>query len=104
LEVHARDELGMAPGELPNPWLAAGSSFISFVVGAAIPLIPFLFGAQTFMWSLIVSLIGLFASGALVSRVTARSWWFSGIRQLVIGALAAAVTYGIGTAVGTSLG
>jgi len=104
LEVHAREELGMAPGELPNPWLAAGSSFVSFVAGAAIPVLPFLFGAQTFTWSLILSLIGLFGAGALVSRVTARTWWFSGIRQLVIGALAAAVTYGIGTVVGSTLG
>ena len=104
LEVHAREELGMAPGELPNPWLAAGSSFVSFVIGAVIPVLPFLLGASTFSWSLILSLIGLFAAGALVSRVTARSWWFSGMRQLVIGALAAAVTWGIGTMVGTSLG
>jgi VIT1/CCC1 family predicted Fe2+/Mn2+ transporter len=104
LEVHAREELGMAPGELPNPWLAAGSSFISFVLGAAIPVLPFVFGATTFMWSLVLSLVGLFGAGALVSRVTARSWWFSGTRQLLIGALAAGVTWGIGTMVGTSLG
>ena len=104
LEVHAREELGMAPGELPNPWLAAGSSFISFIVGAAIPLIPFLFGSSNFTWSLILALVGLFGAGALVSRVTAQTWWFSGLRQLIIGALAAAVTYGIGTLVGTSLG
>lgn len=48
-------------------------------------------------------MIGLFGAGALVSRVTARSWWFSGLRQLVVGVLAAAVTYGVGTVVGTSL-
>jgi len=103
LEVHAREELGMAPGELPNPWLAAGSSFLSFVVGAMIPVLPYAFGATTLTWSLILSLLGLFAAGAIVSRVTARSWWFSGLRQLLVGAAAAAVTFGVGSLVGTSI-
>lgn len=103
LEVHAREELGMAPGELPSPWLAAGSSFLSFVVGAVIPVLPYAFGATTLVWSLVLSLIGLFAAGAIVSRVTARSWWFSGLRQIFVGALAAAVTFGVGSLVGTSL-
>ncbi|CAB4847094.1 unannotated protein [freshwater metagenome] len=104
LEVHAREEFGMAPGELPSPWLAAGSSFLSFVVGASIPVIPYLFGAQDLIVSLILSVLGLFAAGVLVSRLTARSWWFSGLRQLFVGVLAAAVTFGIGTLVGHSLG
>ena len=104
LEVHAREELGLAPGELPNPWLAAWSSFLSFTVGALIPVLPYLVGATTLTWSLILSVIGLFGAGALVSRVTARSWWFSGLRQLLVGVLAAAVTFGIGSLVGTSLG
>lgn len=103
LEVHAREELGMAPGELPNPWLAAGSSFLAFTAGALIPVLPYLFGATTLLWSAILSVIGLFGAGALVSRVTARSWWFSGLRQLFVGVLAAAVTFGIGSLVGTSL-
>lgn len=103
LEVHAREELGMAPGELPNPWLAAGSSFLAFTVGALIPVLPYLFGATTLVWSAILSVLGLFGAGALVSRVTARSWWFSGLRQLLVGVLAAAVTFGIGSLVGTSL-
>jgi VIT1/CCC1 family predicted Fe2+/Mn2+ transporter len=103
LEVHAREELGMAPGELPNPWLAAGSSFLAFTVGALIPVLPYLFGATTLLWSAVLSVIGLFGAGALVSRVTARSWWFSGLRQLAVGVLAAAVTFGIGSLVGTSL-
>lgn len=104
LEVHAREELGLAPGELPSPWLAAGSSFLSFVVGAMIPVLPYAFGATTLTWSLVLSLIGLFVAGAIVSRVTARSWWFSGLRQLFVGAAAAAVTFGVGSLVGTSIG
>ena len=104
LEVHAREELGLAPGELPNPWVAAGSSFLAFALGALIPLLPYMFGAQTLLISAVLSVIGLFLAGVLVSRVTARSWWFSGTRQLVVGVLAALVTFGVGHLVGTSLG
>jgi VIT1/CCC1 family predicted Fe2+/Mn2+ transporter len=104
LEVHAREELGLAPGELPNPWVAAGSSLLAFALGALIPLLPFVFGAQTLVVSAILSVIGLFVAGVLVSRVTARSWWFSGLRQLFVGVLAAVVTFGVGHLVGTSLG
>ena len=49
LEVHAREELGLAPGELPNPWVAAGSSFLAFALGALIPLLPFMLGRRP--WS-----------------------------------------------------
>jgi len=104
LEVHAREELGLAPGELPNPWVAAGSSFLAFALGALIPLLPYMFGAQTLVVSAVLSVIGLFVAGVLVSRVTARSWWFSGLRQLFVGVLAAVVTFGVGHLVGTSLG
>ena len=100
LEVHAREELGVAPGDVPSPWVAAGSSFASFTVGALIPMLPYLFGAQTFVLSAILSLVALFFAGAIVSRVTARSWWFSGTRQLALGVLAATVTYLVGTGVG----
>ena len=104
LEVHAREELGLAPGELPNPWLAAGSSFVAFALGAVIPLLPYIFGAETLVAAAVLSAIGLFVAGVLVSRVTARSWWFSGLRQLLVGVLAASVTFGVGHLVGTSLG
>lgn len=104
LEVHAREELGLAPGELPNPWVAAGSSFLAFALGAIIPLLPYVFGAQTLVLSAILSVIGLFVAGVLVSRVTARSWYFSGFRQLFVGVLAAVVTFGVGHLVGSSLG
>jgi VIT1/CCC1 family predicted Fe2+/Mn2+ transporter len=103
LEVHAREELGLAPGELPNPWLAAGSSFLAFAIGAVVPLLPYVMGAQTLTFSAVLSVVGLFAAGVLVSRVTARSWWFSGLRQTFVGVLAAVVTFGVGSLVGTSL-
>ncbi len=103
LEEHVRTELGIDPNDLPSPLLAAGSSFLCFAVGALLPLLPYLAGARTVIPAMIVSLLALFACGAIVSRVTARSWWYSGLRQLILGALAAAVTYGIGSAVGTGI-
>ncbi|MEJ7629795.1 MAG: VIT1/CCC1 transporter family protein [Nocardioidaceae bacterium] len=101
--VHAREEFGADLDNLPRPLLAAGSSFVSFAIGAALPLIPFLLGAHSLMPAMIVSLLALFGCGALVSRVTVRSWWYGGLRQLVLGGAAAALTYFIGAAVGASI-
>ena len=55
---------------------------------------PYAFGADGLAPSVAVTLAALFGCGALVSRVTTRSWWYSGSRQAVLGAAAAAVTYG----------
>jgi VIT1/CCC1 family predicted Fe2+/Mn2+ transporter len=97
LSVHAMAELGVNPSELPSPWTAAGSSFASFTVGALIPLLPYLFGATSLLASAILSLAALFGAGALTSRFTARSWIFSGGRQVLLGTVAAAVTFAVGS-------
>jgi VIT1/CCC1 family predicted Fe2+/Mn2+ transporter len=104
LQVHAREELGVDPGELPSPRTAALSSFGAFAAGAFVPVLPYLLGADTLWPALVLAMLGLFLCGAVVSRVTARSWWYSGTRQLVLGGLAAAVTYLFGTLIGTGLG
>jgi VIT1/CCC1 family predicted Fe2+/Mn2+ transporter len=104
LEEHVRAELGLDPNDLPSPVVAAASSFVSFALGALIPVLPYLFGASTVLPALVVSLTALFICGAVVSRVTSRSWWYSGLRQLVLGGAAAALTYGVGSVVGTNLG
>jgi len=102
LRVHAQEELGVVPEQLPSPWVAAVSSFVMFSIGALIPLLTYLFGVQVLWPALAVGGVGLFVAGALVARFTGRSWWSSGLRQLVLGGLAAAVTYGIGTLIGTT--
>jgi VIT1/CCC1 family predicted Fe2+/Mn2+ transporter len=102
LEVHAREELGVTPGDLPSPLLAAGSSFLSFAVGALLPVLPYLLGAASLWPAAIVAALGLFGAGALVSRITARPWWFGGSRQLLFGAAAAVTTYGFGALIGSS--
>src|SRR3569623_1736186 len=68
----AREELGLYPDELGSPWGAAGSSFVAFGVGGAVPLLPFLFGAGTSLLSAIVVVTGiaLFGVGAALSLFT----------------------------------
>ncbi len=102
LETLAREELGLNPDELGQPWRVAFSSFVWFALGAIIPVIPFLFGSSWwhFSASLAASGIALFAIGAGVSLFTGRSTLYSGARQLAIGAVAAAVTFAIGRAIG----
>ncbi|MFJ2156143.1 MULTISPECIES: VIT1/CCC1 transporter family protein [unclassified Streptomyces] len=104
LEIHAREELGIDPGDLPSPLVAAVSSFGAFALGALLPVLPFLLGATSLMPALLLALVGLFGCGAVVARVTARSWWFSGLRQLALGGAAAGVTYALGTLFGTVVG
>jgi VIT1/CCC1 family predicted Fe2+/Mn2+ transporter len=103
-KVHAREELGVDPDALPSPWTAAASSFWAFALGAFVPLFPYLLGAGSLLIALTLAAVGLFGSGAAVARFTRRKWWYSGLRQLAIGAFAAGATYGLGNLVGTSVG
>jgi vacuolar iron transporter family protein len=103
LDVHVREELGLDPGALPSATLAAGSSFLSFAIGASLPLLPYVLGAEGLWPALLLTLGGLFLCGALVTRLTPRPWWYGGARQVLIGAVAAAVTYGVGSLVDVGL-
>jgi VIT1/CCC1 family predicted Fe2+/Mn2+ transporter len=104
LEVHAREEMGVDPAHLPSPVLAAVSSFLSFAVGAVLPVLPYLLGASQLWPALVISMLALFGCGAIVSTVTTRTWWYGGIRQLILGGAAAGLTYGIGRLVGGATG
>ena len=105
LDTKVREELGLDPDELGSSWGAAIYSFIAFAIGALIPLAPFLLtsGDVAFMSALGLSFAALFAVGAAVSIVTGRSMLFSGLRQVLIGAAAAAVTYGVGSLIGANV-
>jgi VIT1/CCC1 family predicted Fe2+/Mn2+ transporter len=105
LDTLVREELGLDPEELGSPWGAAGGSFAAFGLGAAVPVLPFLFGGGTIVFAASIgfSLVALFAVGAGVSLVTGRSSLFSGVRQMAIGSAAAAVTYGVGLLIGVSV-
>ncbi|HET6213296.1 MAG TPA: VIT1/CCC1 transporter family protein [Micromonosporaceae bacterium] len=102
LRVHAREELGVDPADQPSPWVAAISSFLCFSVGAAVPLLPYFFGATSLWLALGLGGVGLFVAGAIVSSFTSRPWWSGGLRQLLLGAAAAGATYLIGTLIGVS--
>ena len=107
LDTHAREELGIDPGELGgSPWVAAGASFVLFVLGAILPVLPFAFasGNTAVVVALAVSALGLLGIGAAITLLTGRSPLTSGLRQLAFGAAAFAVTYGIGAAFGTVVG
>ena len=106
LETLAREELGLNPEGLGSPWGVAISSFLSFAAGAAIPVIPWLFGSgnANFAASVALSAVAVFAVGAGVSLFTGRNALFAGGRQLVIAAAAAAVTFSIGKLIGVSTG
>jgi VIT1/CCC1 family predicted Fe2+/Mn2+ transporter len=104
VRVHAREEFGVDVDDLASPLLAAGSSFVSFAVGALIPVFPYLLGVDSPWPAIVVSLVALFACGAIVTRITARSWWFGGFRQLILGGVAAGLTYLVGDAVGGVIG
>lgn len=101
--VHAREELGIDPDDLPSPWVAAGSSFAAFSLGALVPVLPYLLGGTSLVLAVGLALLALFVTGALVSRFTARGALHSGARQLLLGGAATAATYGIGSVVGAAV-
>lgn len=106
-EVLVKEELGIQPEDLKGSAMeAAVTSFILFAVGAIIPVIPFFFtgGFQAVIISATLSALGLFLIGASITLFTGKSVWFSGFRQVLFGLLAAAITYGIGSLIGVSIG
>ena len=106
LDTHAREELGLNMQELGSPWGAAGSSFVSFMIGAIIPVLPYMLLSRSmaFMTSLVLSAFALLAVGAMISSYTGRSVLISALRMLLIGFGAAAITFLVGSAIGVSTG
>jgi VIT1/CCC1 family predicted Fe2+/Mn2+ transporter len=106
LDTMVREELGINPDDLGgSAWTAAVSSFLVFMVGAIIPVLPFVFlqGTHAVMASAAASAVALFLFGAVTSLFTARGAWYAGARQLLFGAAAAAVTYGAGHLFGVAV-
>jgi VIT1/CCC1 family predicted Fe2+/Mn2+ transporter len=107
LETHAREELGLDPQEgLGSPWAASGSSFVTFSIGAFIPLIPFLFasGNAAVIAAAVLALVALFGIGAGMSYLTGRPVALSGARMMLIGGAAALITYGVGRLLNVTTG
>ena len=99
LDTMAREELGLNPNELGSPLGAASASFVSFALGALVPVVPLLFlpAGQAVWVSITVAALALFGVGALLSLFTGRAALTSGLRMLGIGALAGLLTWLIGS-------
>ena len=107
LETMAKEELGLDPGDLGSPWAAAISSMIAFVVGAVVPILPFLTGAEgaAAVWaSAGLSACALSAVGGGLAWVSGVNALWGSTRMVLVGGSAAAVTYGVGYAVGALVG
>ena len=100
-----REELGLDPEELGSPWGAAIFSFMAFAVGAFVPLLPFILlsGSTALLVSIALTAVTLFGVGAAVSLLTGKSAIYTGLRQLAIGAAAAAITYAVGSLIGVNV-
>ena len=106
METKAREELGLDPDELGSPWGAALSSYLSFTIGAIVPIIPFIFGADIFHLALswIFSGVALALVGGGLAWVSRVNVFFGATRMLIVGSAAAAATYGIGHGLGAVIG
>jgi vacuolar iron transporter family protein len=103
LRVHTREELGVDPFELPSPVLAGISSLIAFSLGALMPLLPYLAGLPVLGATLGIAAVALLGGGMAVGRLTGRPLLRSGLRQLALGGVAVAVTFAVGSLIGSQV-
>jgi VIT1/CCC1 family predicted Fe2+/Mn2+ transporter len=103
LDVHVREELGVDHRELPSPYTAAAASLVTFAIGALIPLLPYLVGVNNLAVALGLAAVAAFTGGGLVARLTDRPFLRGAVRQLVLAACAAGLTYLLGRAVGAAV-
>jgi len=103
--VHAREEFGLDPAQLPNPLVVAAVSIVSFLLGAMLPVIPWLSGSgdSAQVASIAIGVVAAGILGAVIARQSERPWWLGTARQVAITVLAVAVTYAIGSVVGVSV-
>jgi vacuolar iron transporter family protein len=99
LMVHAREEFGVDPTDLPSPWWAAVLSLACFLLGAAVPVIPWYIGSgeAAKVASVIAGVVGALIVGAFIGKMAERSMGRSAVRQAIILLLATGVTYLIGS-------
>jgi vacuolar iron transporter family protein len=105
LDTLAREELGLDPDELGSPWSAALSSLLAFALGAFVVVVPYLIGSGTaaLVGAIVLALAAMFAVGAGIGALNGRNPVRSGLRQILAGTLAAAVTFGVGHLIGAHI-
>jgi len=101
--THAREELGVDPSATGSPWAAAISSFLAFSLGAFIPLLPWLVtsGGNDALWSIALGAVASLVFGGVIGWFIRRGTWRWALRQLMVTALAAGVTFAVGRLVGS---
>ena len=108
LDVLAREELGLNPDDLGSPSGAALSSFISFALGAAVPLVPFVTtrstGTTTLVTTAAITCIALFCIGMVLSLFTGRDALKGALRMVLIGTGAGVISFFVGRALGVAIG
>jgi vacuolar iron transporter family protein len=97
-DVMMREELGFTEDNFDSPLKSAIVVGGSYLIGATVPVAPYLFvpPPEGIALSVIVTVLVLFAVGAAKTIITARSWWRSGLESMLTGIAAGAVTYGAG--------
>ena len=104
LRMHVQEELGVDHHELPSPYVAAGASLVTFAIGALIPLLPYLLGFDSLLAALLIAGVAAFIGGGMVARITDRPFLRGAVRQLLLAAAAAGLTYAIGKAFQAAVG
>ncbi len=104
LDTLAREELGLDPASLGSPVSAAISSLLTFAAGALVVILPYLFasGMAATAAAIILAAAALLGVGAGIGVLNGRSPVRSGLRQLLVGGLAALVTFGVGHLIGAA--
>jgi VIT1/CCC1 family predicted Fe2+/Mn2+ transporter len=104
LDTHARLELGIDPDAGSTAGWAAFISFVSFAVGALLPLLPWFFmsGGGAVVASVIIGIVCALLLGGVIGSFTGRGVVRTALRQLVATAIAAGVTYSVGALLGVS--
>lgn len=105
LAAHAEAELGIDPKELVNPWQAALASFLSFAVGAVLPVLAIgltSLAARTAVTAGAV-LLALVVTGTASAALGKAPKGRAVARNVIGGIIAMGVTYGIGSAIGAAV-
>jgi len=106
LGAHAEAELGIDPDDIASPWQAAGASMLSFTIGALLPLLTMTLGAPDHrLWLTVAAVVVALAfTGFASARLGYARPGPAVLRNIAGGVFAMAVTYGIGSALGTQIG
>ncbi len=105
VDIMMTEELGLQPVE-GSPWAAGLVVGCSYVLAAAVPLVPYLFlrGAQALLASTVITALALYAVGVGKARLTQRPELRAGIETMLTGLVGTAICWAIGRGVALFFG